>query len=120
VKILLDACVWGKAREDLAAAGHDVVHAGDWTEDPGDEEILVRAFKEARVLVTLDKDFGELAIVRAQPHFGIVRLVEIPAQRQGAVCSQALERYAATLASGAIVTVERGRTRVRSAGADRG
>lgn len=122
MKILLDACVWGKAREDLTAAGHDVVHAGDWTEDPGDEEVLVRAFDEGRVLVTLDKDFGELAIVRAQPHFGIVRLVEIPAKRQGAVCSQALERYATKLASGAIVTVERGRTRVRSAGAgeDRG
>jgi hypothetical protein len=45
------------------SAGHDVVWAGEWHEDPGDEEILERAHVEGRILVTLDKDFGELAIV---------------------------------------------------------
>jgi len=117
VKVLLDACVWGKARDELVTVGHDVVHAGDWAEDPGDEEILARAFREDRVLITLDKDFGELAIVRAQSHVGIVRLVEIPALRQGSACAEVLERYGVTLAAGAIVTVERGRTRVRAPGA---
>ena len=63
MKLLLDACVWGKAREELRAAGHDVIHAGDWPEDPGDEEILRRADQERRVLVTLDKDFGALAVL---------------------------------------------------------
>ena len=43
MKILLDACVWGKAKERLAQEGHDVVWAGDWQEDPGDLEILKRA-----------------------------------------------------------------------------
>jgi hypothetical protein len=33
---------------------------------PGDEAILARAAAEERVLVTLDKDFGELVIVRAR------------------------------------------------------
>jgi predicted nuclease of predicted toxin-antitoxin system len=59
VKLLLDNCVWKKSREDLAAAGHDVVHIGDWPEDPGDEELLRRAYSEGRVLVTLDKVFIE-------------------------------------------------------------
>jgi hypothetical protein len=36
MKILLDACVWGRAKEELAQGGHDVVWAGDWDEDPGD------------------------------------------------------------------------------------
>jgi len=40
MKILLDACVWGGTRKYLEASGHDVVWAGDWPEDPGDEEIL--------------------------------------------------------------------------------
>ena len=61
MKVLLDTCVWGGARGELAGAGHDVVWSGDWPEDPGDEEILATAFREGRVLVTLDKDFGELA-----------------------------------------------------------
>jgi len=37
---------------------YDVVWAGEWPEDPGDEEILERAYLEGRILVTLDKDFG--------------------------------------------------------------
>ena len=113
MKLLLDNCVWNKSREDLAAAGHDVVHIGDWPEDPGDEELLRRAHSEGRVLVTLDKDFGELAVVQAQPHVGIIRLMEIPARRQGPACAVVLDRYGTELARGAIVTVEPGRVRVR-------
>ena len=68
MKLLLDACVWGGARQELEAAGHDVVWAGEWPTDPGDEEILAHAHREGRVLVTLDKDFGELAVVYKIPH----------------------------------------------------
>ena len=52
----------------IAAAGHDVQWVGDGVGDPGDAAILSTAHAESRVLVTLDKDFGELAIVKgAQP-----------------------------------------------------
>jgi len=44
VKLLLDSCVWGGTATGLRAAGHDVVWSGDWPADPGDEEILARAF----------------------------------------------------------------------------
>jgi len=43
MKIMLDACVWGGARAALEAAGHDVVWAGDWEQDPGDDEIMALA-----------------------------------------------------------------------------
>jgi predicted nuclease of predicted toxin-antitoxin system len=62
LRVLLDTCVSGGARKPLSEAGHDVVWAADWPTDPGDEEILRRAHQETRVLVTLDKDIGELAI----------------------------------------------------------
>ena len=113
MKLLLDNCVWSKSGIDLAAAGHEVVHVGEWPEDPGDEDLLRRAYSDGRVLVTVDKDFGELAVVQAQPHTGIIRLVEIPARRQGPACAAALARYGDELARGAIVTVEPGRVRVR-------
>jgi predicted nuclease of predicted toxin-antitoxin system len=87
VKVLLDACVWGGAGKQLSSYGHDVVWSGDWSEDPGDEQILTRAHREGRVLVTLDKDFGELAIVRKHPHSGIVRLVGFAARDQAALVS---------------------------------
>ncbi len=63
MKILLDTCVWFGVRTNLLAAGYDVDAEQRWSEDP-DEEILAAAYREDRILVTLDKDFGELAIVR--------------------------------------------------------
>ena len=53
MKVLLDTCVWGGAKDTLVAAGHDVVRTGDRAEDPGDEEILAEAHRDERVLVTL-------------------------------------------------------------------
>lgn len=113
MKLLLDACVWGGAKDDLKAAGHDVIWAGDWPEDPGDEEILARAHVEGRVLVTLDKDFGEIAVVRGTPHSGIVRLVGFPSAQQAPVCVKVLSSHGADLSAGALITVEPGRVRVR-------
>ncbi len=113
MRILLDTCVWGGGRSELKAAGHDVVWAGDWDKDPGDEEILRRAHQEGRVLVTLDKDFGELAIVYRKPHCGILRLVDMRARDQAVVCRRVLALYGRELSAGAIVTAKTNRLRIR-------
>jgi predicted nuclease of predicted toxin-antitoxin system len=118
VRLLLDTCVWGKAKAEIAAAGHDVVWVGDWPQDPGDEEILSRARAEQRSLVTLDKDFGEMAVLHHKPHCGILRLVNIAARQQAAVCLHVLELHGEELASGAIITAEATRLRIRTADAD--
>lgn len=66
MRVLLDTCVAAGAKSALAAAGHDVVWVGEWSEDPGNDEIIATAHRESRVLVTLDKDFGELTIVHSR------------------------------------------------------
>jgi predicted nuclease of predicted toxin-antitoxin system len=114
MKILLDSCVWGGAKDILEEAGHDTKWAGDLTEDPGDEAILNIAEKEQRVLITLDKDFGELAIVHDKPHSGIIRLVGHSALRQGPVSVKILQKYEHELQKNAILTVEKSRVRIRS------
>ena len=113
MKVLLDSCVSGMLSAPLVDAGHDVVWTGDWEEDPGDEEILAYAHEEKRVLVTLDKDFGTLAVLYGQPHAGILRLVNLSTREQGAVCLQVLAKHEEELQSGAIVTAERSRLRIR-------
>jgi len=63
----------GAAVTALRAAGHDVAWVR--TDAPGstDRVILERAVAEARVLVTFDKDFGELAWRFGLPaHCGVV------------------------------------------------
>ena len=114
MKLLLDSCVWGGARAELISSGHEAIWAGDWPSDPGDEEILARAHKDGRILVTLDKDFGDLAVTQAKVHCGIIRLVNIAARRQSFLCGHVLERHSEDLLRGAIVTVEAGRLRVRA------
>ena len=115
MKLLLDSCVWGKAKQQLIASGHDAVWAGEWDEDPGDDAILARAYYEERILVTLDKDFGELAFLHNKPHHGIMRIVNYPARRQADVCKEVLELHGDEIFAGAIVTIERGRVRIRLA-----
>lgn len=113
MKVLLDTCVWGGVKQVLINAGHDVIWSGDWEKDPGDDEILAFAYRENRVLITLDKDFGELAIVFGQPHNGILRLVNMSTKKQGEVCVEVLARYESSLLAGALITAEQDRVRVR-------
>ena len=114
MKLLLDTCVWGGVVPVLRERGHDVVWMGDTEPDPGDEAIMALAVREARIIVTLDKDFGELAIVYRRPHRGIVRLVGLSARQQGRYCAEVVERYAADLEAGAILTVTAQRVRIRA------
>lgn len=61
MKLLADENFPGLAVVALRKAGHDVLWARtDMTGSP-DNEILARACAELRVIVTFDKDFGELA-----------------------------------------------------------
>lgn len=113
MKLLLDTCVWGGACQVLMAGGHDVVWTGEWEMDPGDVEILAFAWNESRVLVTLDKDFGELAIHRGLRHCGILRLTGFPARLQGVACLQALETHGELLSEGCILTLAPERLRIR-------
>lgn len=113
MKLLLDTCVWGGPADELRVHGHDVVWTGEWPMDPGDEEILRFAGAEGRVLVTLDKDFGELAIVMGQAHSGILRVADFAARQQGRVIQKVLLSHGSELLAGAVITALPGRLRIR-------
>ena len=115
MKVLLDTCIWGGVKHVLIEAGHDVIWTGDWAHDPGDEEILAYAYGENRVLITQDKDFGELAIVRGNPHCGIIRISGYAGREQGNICSYILQAYRKDIEGCAIITVNRNRVRIRPA-----
>lgn len=114
MKILLDTCVWGGVLKVMKAAGHDVIWSSDWDHDPGDVEILALAYKEGRILVTLDKDFGELAVLHGHPHCGILRLVNLSTEKQAKVSKLIIHKYGNELYAGAIITVDADRVRIRS------
>ncbi len=65
----------GKAIEDwLESQGHDVLCVSDLDPTMPDTDILDRANVEQRLVVTMDKDFGELVYRCRQGHAGVLRL----------------------------------------------
>lgn len=79
MKILANENFPGSAVEALRQHGHDVAWVR--TDSPGiaDPEVMARAAAETRLLVTFDKDFGELAFRERQfAAAGIVLFRVIP------------------------------------------
>ncbi len=79
MKFLANENVAGDAVIALREKGHDVA----WirTDAPGskDEDVLARAMAEQRILITFDKDFGELAFRSHLPATCGIVLFRIPA-----------------------------------------
>jgi predicted nuclease of predicted toxin-antitoxin system len=73
MRILADENVPGDAVRALRRCGHDVAWVAADTPGAGDLHVLERAQAESRILITFDKDFGELAFRWGLPAFsGIV------------------------------------------------
>jgi predicted nuclease of predicted toxin-antitoxin system len=114
VKFLLDSCVSLFAVAALRSAGYEALWIPETGKDPGDKSILQKAFNEKYVLVTLDKDFGELVYISRFPHPAIIRMIDIPAKRQGSVLLDVIKHYKIDIEKRAILTVDRYRTRIRT------
>ncbi len=56
----------------LRDKGHDATYAAEIQPRASDNEVLARATSEGRILITSDKDFGELCFRRALPSCGVV------------------------------------------------
>ncbi|MCE5323895.1 DUF5615 family PIN-like protein [bacterium] len=61
MEILADENLPSLLIEALRKRGHDVLWVRTDTPGISDKEVLARAFLEERLLLTMDKDFGELA-----------------------------------------------------------
>ena len=116
MKLLVDSSFWAPGIGDLVRAGHDVEAVKDWPADPGDRAILAYAHAHQPILVTLDKDFGDLIVRDGHPHAGLLRLVTDSVHLQAPMALEALELHGDDLLAGAIVTVEEDRIRVRPSG----
>ena len=117
MKFLLDACAASRAlKETLVDLGHDVRSAQDEYAHASDETLLALAYEEQRVLITEDKDFGELVFLRRRPHPCIIRLVELRVAEKVGAIRELIKQQGEALRAGAIVVVTRSRVRIRPAG----
>ncbi len=97
----------------LRAAGHDVVAVSEVARGAVDSVVIELARSERRVLVTEDKDFGQLVFAAARQSSGVV-LLRWPVSARGTLGSALVEFVAAQRDSltGSFAVVEPGRARV--------
>ena len=119
MKFLVDSCISKFAVDALRKAGYETLWLPETGEDPGDEVIIQKAFEEDYVLVTADKDFGELIFLKRKASPAVIRLVNIRAKEQGKILIYVVEKYRSDIQRKALITVERFRVRIRSMEGDR-
>jgi predicted nuclease of predicted toxin-antitoxin system len=73
MRFLLDESAEVKIAHFLESAGHDVAYVlRDFPVGLPDRAILERAHAAQRILITNDRDFGELVFLHRQPHSGVI------------------------------------------------
>ncbi len=68
----------GAAVRSIAEAGHDIVWVRTAAPGSADADVLAWAVRESRILLTFDKDFGELAWREKLPASSGIILFRIP------------------------------------------
>lgn len=113
MQILADESCARPTIESLRAAGHDVVSIAEIAAGSSDEDVLARAHAERRILITEDRDFGELIYAKGNPSPGVI-LIRFQGPTTSAKTAALVETVAilGTRLLGAFVVVEPGRIRI--------
>lgn len=115
LKFLLDVGVGKIVQNLLLEMGYDAIAVID--HDPGmkDADILSLAAQEQRMVVTMDKDFGDLVYHVGQHHYGVLllRLEDATGQEKCAIVKTILENHADELGTNFCVYMN-GKLRIKS------
>ncbi len=108
MRFLVDRCAGPWLADWLGNNGHDVAEAQTLGPDPGDRVLLERAEADNRVLVTMDKDFGELIYLRRVSHAGLILLTDVRVPQRIEAVRAVIEGHHQALEERAVVTVRDG------------
>ena len=104
MRFLVDPCAGRRLADWLRDEGHDVTYARDLGENPGDRALLLRAAREQRVAVTLDKGFSALIFLEGAAHVGLVILPDVPPGARIELMRRVLEMHAGADLTDAVIT----------------
>ncbi|MCX7406550.1 MAG: DUF5615 family PIN-like protein [Planctomycetales bacterium] len=108
MRFLVDECTGPKVAQWLRVQGHEVFSVYEEARGLDDSTILSKAFSENWILITNDRDFGEMVFRELQPHRGVVFL-RLPDERPAAkidAIRKLLESYADQLTDRFVVVTE--------------
>ena len=106
----VDAAIVARLRSD----GHDVVYVAELSPGITDETVLELANADERILMTTDKDFGELVFRLRRVAFGIllVRLPGLPSTGKADAVAQVIGEHGAEMPE-AFTVLSAGLVRIR-------
>lgn len=114
MKFLVDESVEYRVVLDLKEKGFDIASVASDFPSLKDKRVLSRAEREERILITNDKDFGELIFRQKLPHKGVIllRLPDETAQAKIEKLDFLLKSYGNKLKDNFVV-VTKDRVRIR-------
>ncbi|MCP4702324.1 MAG: hypothetical protein GY862_36510 [Gammaproteobacteria bacterium] len=95
MKFLTDVGVGRQVETWLQQQGYDCKAVRDLNSSMADRDIIRLAFEEQRIVVTMDKDFGELVYHSGMEHRGVLllRLDDATGPEKVQVMTQIIEHY---------------------------
>jgi predicted nuclease of predicted toxin-antitoxin system len=114
VNLVADEGVERHIVAQLRQDGHDVLYIAEMEPSISDDRVLNRANAQGALLLTEDKDFGELVFRQRLVHTGVVliRLAGLSSQMKVVRVSAVFRDHAAEL-SGAFSVISPGMVRIR-------
>jgi predicted nuclease of predicted toxin-antitoxin system len=114
LRLLVDVGVGTAVEAWLRQAGHDVAAVRDRDATMDDTDILSWAVQEQRLVMTMDKDFGELVYRSGQAHAGVLllRLDQANSQEKVQAVAAIFAQQGGQLA-GHFCVYQNGRLRIR-------
>ncbi|MBK9154652.1 MAG: DUF5615 family PIN-like protein [Chloracidobacterium sp.] len=114
MKLLADENFEPEFVEKLRAAGHEVIFLDEYDAGISDHEVLRRAVRENAVVITNDKDFGEMVVRHGFESRGVIflRLYELPLSERIEIVLNVISSRGEELES-AFTTISREAVRVR-------
>ena len=114
MNLFADESVERPVVERLRQDSHDVVYVAELAPSITDDEVLRNANDRSAVLVTGDKDFGELVFRQGAIHSGVVllRLAGLANATKGEIAAEVCRLHAAELI-GSFTVISPGQVRIR-------
>ncbi len=108
MRFLVDECTGPAVAKWLKDLGHEVFSIYDEARGATDEDILIKAFAEDWILVTNDKDFGEMIYRERREHRGVIfmRLADERSGNKIAVLKKVLASATERLANRFVTATE--------------
>lgn len=109
MRIVADESVDRQIVDRLRSDGHDVWFVAELTPGVDDEEVLQQSRERRAVLLTADKDFGELVYRQHRIHSGVVliRMAGLKPEAKAELVASLFEQHANELEQGFAVLSKR-------------